>query len=224
MYEKYYQEFCDEVHKALGSYLFWRMIQKRTAAEADLLKGLNRTPLSWIMTRHALQVTMFMTLGRIFDIDGEAFSVDDLLKCCITEIDIFKKENLRARKIKAQDGKEPDGLDKYIDNAYEPTEQDFRVLRGGLSKYRKAFEKTYRPIRHKLFAHTDKEFMGRHDELWKDTNIKELENILWYLHDLKETLFNTYQNGRKPILQGGEPNVAFYERDYSNLLDKMVVA
>jgi hypothetical protein len=173
------------------------------------------------MTRHALQVTLFMTLGRIFDIDNEGFSVDDLLKTCIDEIDLFSKHKLRQRKIDGQNGKEPNWLNDYIQEAYEPTGDDFKRLRGEVAKRRKIFEAAYKPIRHKLFAHNDKAYMGKHDELWGATNIGELEAILWFLNDLKQTLFDVYENGKKPELQGNEPDVQFYERDFGALLDQI---
>jgi hypothetical protein len=221
MFEKYYQEYCNEVHMILASYLFWRMIQNRAASEEDLLYALNRTPLSWIFTRHSLQVTLFITLGRVFDIDNDAFSVDDLLKCCIEEIDIFSLENLRSRKIADQKGKEPDWLDEYINKSYQPVEDDFQRLRGEVTKRRKLFESAYRPIRHKLIAHKDKDYLDNKDELWAKTNIKELEEIIWFLYDLQETLFDTYHNGRKPELKDREPNLKSYESDFSSLLDSV---
>jgi len=198
MYDKYYQEYCNEVHLTLGTYLFWKMIQNRAASEPELLSGLNESPTSWILIRHSLQVTMFLTLGRIFDTDGDAFSADDLLKCCINEIDIFSKGKLRERKLKGKNGNIPDWIDEYIGNSYLPVEDDFQRLRGELTKRRKVFQKVYRPIRHKIFAHKDKKFIGKTDELWSETNIGELEEIVWFLNDLKRTLFETYENGRKP--------------------------
>lgn len=220
LYDKYYQIFCDELHKALGCYLFWRMLQKKAYEEPDLLLALNRTPLSWILTRHALQVTLFMTLGRLFDNDSDAFSADDLLRCCIEEIDAFGKDQLRIRKLQVLRGNKPDWLEKYVQDAYEPTSEDFHRLRGELSKHRRVFEQNYRPIRHKLFAHLGKDYIGKNDELWEQTNIGELETILWFLHDLKETLFDAYHNGKKPVLSGRKPDVAFYEDDFAELLDQ----
>lgn len=221
MYERYYQEYCNEVHKILSSYLFWRMIQNRTASEDELLAALNKTPLSWIFTRHSLQVTLFITLGRVFDVDDDAFSVDDLLKCCIKEVDIFSLENLRTRKMAGQNGNVPEWLPEYIEKAYESTEEDFNRLRGEVAKHRRVFETVYRPIRHKLIAHNDKEYMDKADELWADTNIQELEVIIWFLCDLKETLFDAFYNGEKPVLKGREPNTDFYERDFGELLDNV---
>lgn len=220
-YERYYQEYSDEVHKVLGSYFLWRMIHNRSFEEPDLLDAMNDTPLSWILIRHSLQVTLFMTLGRIFDIDGDAFSIDDLLKCCIEEKEVFSKDNLRARKMEECNGKEPDWLEEYIEDSDEITELSFRMLRGEVSKFRRIFEHTYQPIRHKLFAHADKLQMGKRDELWQKTNIGELESILWFLNDVKDALFNAYFNGVEPSLKGVEPDIGFYERDFSLLLDNV---
>jgi hypothetical protein len=181
MYERYYKVYCNEIHEILATYLFWRMIQSRTASEDELLDALNETPLSWIFIRHSLQMTLFITLGRIFDTDNDAFSVDDLLKCCIEEIGVFSLENLRARKMVDQNGNEPEWLAEFVENAYEPVKEDFNRLRSEVAKRRRVFEAVYRPIRHKLIAHNDKECMDKAGELWGETNIQELEEIIWFL-------------------------------------------
>lgn len=51
MYDRYYQEFCNEVHKIFSCYLFWRMLNNRIAEDKKLLSALNRTPLSWMNGR-----------------------------------------------------------------------------------------------------------------------------------------------------------------------------
>ena len=160
-------------------------------------------------------------LGRIFDIDNDAFSVDDLLSCCIEEIGVFSHENLRARKMANQNGDEPEWLPEYIESAYEPTKDDFNRLRGEVATRRRIFEAVYRPIRHKLIAHKDKEYLDKADLLWAETNMQELEEIIWFLNDLKETLTDTFCDGKKPVLQGREPDLEFYERDFGELLDNI---
>jgi len=197
------------------------MLNNRVAEDKKLLSALNQTPMSWIVTRYSLNVTLFIILGRVFDVDDNAFSVDDLLKCCISEIDSFSLSSLKERKMKDQNGIEPDWLPEYIQNAYESEAEDFQRLRSEVAKHRRVFEAVYRPIRHKLIAHNDKEYMDKSDELWAETNIGELEEIIWFLHDLKETLFDSYENGRKPVLTGREPNLEFYESDFGRLLDSV---
>ena len=221
MYDRYYQEFCNEVHIVFSCYLYWRMLNNRIAEDKTLLSALNRSPLSWIVTRHSLNVTLFITLGRIFDVNHDSFSVDDLLKCCIEEIESFSKESLQDRKMEGRNGVEPEWLADYINKSYEPNAEDFQRLRSEVAKRRKLFEAVYRPIRHKLIAHNDKEYMDKADELWAETNIDELEGIIWFLNDLKETLFDSYQNGRKPVLTNREPSLDFYEKDFGRLLDSI---
>ena len=194
-------------------------MQNRSFNEKNLLTGLNKTPLSWITIRHSLQTTFFITLGRIFDIDRDAFSADVLLKTCIKELDIFSYDNLRKRKIEGQQGTEPEWLDKFMASTNQPTEKDFLRLKDELSRKRKVFQKVYQPIRHKVIAHTDMKYMEREDELLDKTNIGELEEILWFLNDLKQLLFDIYENGREAKLVGHEPSVKFYENDFGRLLD-----
>lgn len=220
-YGVYYQEFSNEVHKALGCYLMWETFRRRLSEDNELLIALNRTPLSWILTRHALQVTLFMTLGRIFDINSDALSVDDLLKACIDEVAIFSKDSLRERRIRESGGKIPEYLDKYIQESDVIEAKHFHALRAQVKARRRIFEKNYRPIRHKLFAHSDKSVLGNADELWKNTSVKEIEGLIWFLNDMKEAIFNAYNNGRTPILTGRQPDCAFYERDFNGLLDRV---
>ena len=221
-FETYYQEYCNEVHKALGCYLYWRLISSRAHEDKALLRALNRTPLSWILTKHSLQVTLFMTLGRVFDIDGDSFSIDDLLKTCIDEIQYFSKEKLRERRqAEFDDQVEPEWMPDFIARADEIEQVDFKKLRSEVSKHRKIFEENYKPIRHKLFAHSDKDHLEDRDSLWSNTNIGELESILWFLYDLQQTLFDAYNNGKRPLLKGRKPNFNFYEDDFGRLLDQV---
>lgn len=219
MYERYYQEFCNEVHTILSCYLFWKMINKRVSEDKKLLFALNKAPLSWNLIRHSLTVTLFITLGRVFEEKRKIFSVDKLLKCCINEINSFNLQKLRERKMEGQNGFEPEWLLEYIQKAHEPSVEDFQQLSSEVAIRRKIYEDVYRPIRHKLIAHKNEDYMGKEDELWAKTNTKELEKIIWFLYDLKETLFDTYWNGKQPLLMGRKPDVNFYERDFGKLMD-----
>lgn len=216
MFNQYFQEFKNEVHAVITSYLFWKTIQNRASNEEEVLGGLNKSPLSWNIITHSLQVTIFITLGRIFDIDSKAFSADVLLKTCIAEIDIFSLENLHERKSKSISGED---LENYMAGASEASKKDFERLRGELSKQRKIFQEVYRPIRHLVIAHKDKEHLDNNEELWKATNIGELESILWFLDCLKDVIFNIYHNGRIEQTNTEKPNTEFYEKDFNKLLD-----
>jgi len=127
MFKEHHDLFRNEVHQATGSYVIWKSLQNCPANDIALLNAMNVTPTSWIFIRHSMMLSLIMTLGRIFGTDGDSLSIDDLIKSCIIDIDVFSKSSLRDRKL--QQSGEAEWLDSYIDNAYEPIEKDFQMLK-----------------------------------------------------------------------------------------------
>ena len=220
MYETYFKEYEDELNTAIGSFLFWDILNSRKIISQKMLNEMNETPIAWNFIRYSLFVNYIIALGRIFDTDGDSFSIDNLLKACIDEIEIFSKKELRKRKEgSALDSK---GVDEYISKAFEPTERDFHVLRGEVSKRRKIFQDVYRPIRHKIIAHKDLGHLGNSDALFENTNINEINDILEFLYSLQMALFGLYHNGRQLVLGTHKINREYYTNDFKNLLFKAV--
>lgn len=218
MYDKFYKEFENELHKTISSFLLWKCMHDRPAQDKAVLNALNKTPTSWLTIRHSLHVTFFITLGRIFDKRKDAFSVIKLLKYCENNISLFSKEKLRERRMKDLKEK-PDWLDDYINNAYEATQDDIQSLMKETEKYRNLFNDVYQPIRHKLIAHKSQSHIGNSDELYEKTRIGDIDKILEFLNSIKEVLFDLYINGRKPGLTNYKLNREFYESDFNNLID-----
>lgn len=199
MYKEYHELFSNEVYQATAAYVFWNKLQNEPAKDEKLLKAFNESPLSWIVIRHSMMLSLIMTLGRIFDIEGGAVSIDDLIKSCIDDIEQFSKARLRQRKMMQPGDKS--WLDDYMKNAYEPQEKDFQKLRPEINKYKKIYQEYYQPLRHKIFAHSDKQYFSNKDELWKATKGANMEEMLNFLEDLKVTLEMAYDNGTKPELK-----------------------
>ena len=78
------------------------------------------------------------------------------------------------------------------------------------------------PNRETIIRYLLRQARGKNDDLWKETNIGEIEDIIWFLNDLKNALFQTYENGRALKIVQGEPDVNFYEDDFSHLLDQIL--
>ena len=114
---------------------------------------LNRAPLFWNTNLGALQTGSFIVLGRIFD-QTSRHNVDRLLKIGQTNLGIFSKAALGARKQHADPGAAA-WLGAYLKDAYAPTSKDFRHLRSLVRKHRATYEAKYRHLRHKLFAHKE---------------------------------------------------------------------
>ena len=187
--------YSSEVEAACQAFFLWKGINNIASKNEDIFRGLNESALSWNTITFALQNHYFILLGRLFDTDGDSFSVHTFLRNCIENIDQFSKENLRKRKISSTTSGDLSWLDGYIENAYEPTENDFQRLRGEITKYKKIYEKIYRPIRNKVVAHKDKETIAIQRELYEKTNIGQIEEILNNLFQVKEVVFQLLHNG-----------------------------
>ena len=218
MFKERYDHFSNEVQQATACYVIWKNLQNEPAKDKELLKALNNTPKSWIAIRHSMMLGLIMTLGRIFDDDGE--SIHKLLKSCIEEIHLFSKESLRQRKLMSG-GLSPEELDEYIDNIYEPKDTDFLRLKSNIQKFKAIYQKFYQPIRHKLFSHRDKEHLTTTDQLWDYTKGANMEEMLNFISDFDSTIWNAYNNGRKPVLSGVMFDEEWFEKDIISLLSNV---
>jgi HEPN superfamily AbiU2-like protein len=216
MYIEYHDHFSNEVYQATGCYVIWKNLQNEPAQDERLLQALNVTPLSWIFIRHSIMLSLIMALGRIFDTDSDSVSIDDLIRSCISDIELFSKQSLRQRKSQSHNAHE--WIESYMENVYESTEQDFQRLKPQIKKFRELYETFYKPIRHKLFAHSDKKFHARSDLLWNATRNANMEDLISFLEDFNSTIREAYLNGRKPELTGKRFDEEWFARDIQSLL------
>jgi len=219
MYLQYHDHFSNEVYQATACYVIWKNLQNEPADDEELLKALNATPLSWVFIRHSMMVSLIMALSRIFDTDGDSVSIDDLIKSCVEDLELFSKPKLRDRKAASHNAS--DWIDEYIDNAYEPSANDFFRLKSNVKRFRDIYNEYYKPLRHKIFAHSDKQFHSRKDELWEATKHASMEDMLNFLEDLNLTIREAYQNGRKPELQGRKFDEEWFSKDIKLLLGRV---
>lgn len=186
-----------EVVTAARSYYLWKNIHNIAANNERIYRGLNEQALSWITILHSLQITSLIALGRLFDSDDRAFSADTVLRKCIENIDQFGRDALRERKRQSGTGLCAEQLTKYIKKADVPEEVDFRKLRGELSKRQKHYREIYRPIRNKILAHKDSSMLDTKDTLFEGTKLKDIEEFLWFFHQLQCIIWELLHNGRK---------------------------
>jgi len=219
MYVEYHDHFSNEVYQATACYVIWKNLQNQPAEDDDLLISLNENALSWVFIRHSMMLSLIMALGRIFDTNGDSVSVDDLIKSCIADIDQFSKTKLRERKLQSHNAHE--WIDSYMESVYEPIESDFNRLKSEVKKYREIFKSYYKPLRHKIFAHSDKASLSQTDDLWRATKGANMEDMLNFLEDVKITLQEAYLNGRKPELTGRKIDEEWFANDIKSLLKRV---
>jgi hypothetical protein len=93
----------------------------------------------------------------------------------------------------------PEWLNEYLVDVYEPTQKDFRRLRGYVRKWRGIYVNNYRDLRHKVFAHKEVSDRAETHALFTKTNIRELQRMLTFLRSLHQALWQLFFNGHKPL-------------------------
>ena len=214
-----YDNFSNEVYQATACYVMWKYLQNEPASDDQLLKAMNRSPLSWIMFRHTSMLGLIMALGRIFDTDGESASIFALINSCTENVGAFSKASLRERKLRQPDAQK--WIDQYMLNVHEPSAADFHKLRPSIKKNREIYDQFYKPLRHNLFAHRSQSHLNKEDDLWKATSGANIEDVLDFLNDFDATLRDSYNNGRPPELQGRKIDEDWFAKDIKSLLQSI---
>jgi len=188
----------------------WISFHACAGRSTKILRGVNRTPLFWNTCLAALQSSLFIALGRIFDRNPKSHSLDRLLREAIQNPAIFSKSALAKRKAKQSPG--ATWINDYVKDAYVPTKADFQRLRRYAIKKRTVYEKAYEKIRHKIFAHSGAASRQKSDELFSKTNLHELQRLVLSMNELHEALWQLYINGRRPLFRRIAYTIAALQR------------
>jgi hypothetical protein len=190
--------FRTEEEVAQQYFFCYLSVRTLAAAQAEVLKTINDTPLFWITTHHAMLLSAFVALGRIFDQDKKSLhNIDKVIKAVSDDLQAFTRPALAVRKQAA--GLSADDAAAYVGDAYELTPVDVRDIRKQVARWRQVYEARYRDIRHGVFAHKSLNRADT-DALMAKTNIEEMKSLFGFLHVLHGALWQAYFNGRKPDL------------------------
>jgi hypothetical protein len=191
------QYLKSEIDYAVEFFEVQEEINRLAISDQTIYKALNDDALFWVIQKHSLQMSLFITLGRIFDENKDACSVHRVIGETLKHTEFFSKNALAVRKCAG--GAKPDWLDSYMSDAWEPNLQELRALKKALAVQAKKFNEIYRPIRHQVYAH--RMAIGENEfELFEKTNRTEIRSILTFLRELIDAIEDLYLNGRKPVL------------------------
>lgn len=129
----------------------------------------------WLTTNHALFVSTFIWLGRIFDTKS-AHNVGLLLKAVEQNLPELDREALRKRK---EEFITPAQAADYVKEKHDTAIDDVRELRKQVREWRKIYEPVYGEVRDHL-AH-NKGAKGELDALLARTNIDEMKRLFAFL-------------------------------------------
>jgi hypothetical protein len=175
-------------------------------ADQDIRRGLNAAALFWNTILGALQTSIFITLGRVFDANNQHGPVA-LVRTLRRAQTAFSRASLKARKEKIF-GNDSAGLEEYLADIFVPGEKEFGRLDRLADGYTQQFNSTvYRELRSKVFAHkvyTDNEKVA---DLFSETNIDDLQRMANFLYRLHDAVRNAYDNGARLRLRRGRRSV-----------------
>jgi hypothetical protein len=191
--------FRKEGQSAIQLFYAYLTLQIVAGREVKVKIAFNRGALFWHTNIYALHSSTFITMGRIFD-QGSPHNIDKLLSLCQKNQQIFSKKSLEMRR-RGDGGNVDARIDDFLNAAYEPSPDDFRRLKKYVARYRKIYDKNYRPIRHQLYAHTELSRQDDIETLYKQTNIREMQRILIFFNQLHHCLRELFNKGRKPVIK-----------------------
>ena len=214
----------DEITVATQAFFAWKSIHNVTSKDKKTEQALNSNALSWNIYLHSLQNTFFITIGRLFDTNSQSCSIHLLFRQCKNSINEFSKSSLRRRRIKDTNNIKPDYLDDFISNTYEPKLSDFKKLKKNISRVQRIYEQHFRPVRHKVFAHNDADYIANNSELFSGVMLNDAEDILKTLYKVEKVIWDLYMNGKKMNYDYWELNEEEHIlKDTESLLSKVKI-
>ena len=199
--------FRKEAESAVQFFYAWRTVNEVAANNKAVAATLNTAPLFRNTTLSSLPTSALIALGRVFDQEKDTHNIDRVLRVAQRNPGIFSLESLANRKRKLSSNSY-EWLDEYLASAYVPTPEDFRRLRKHVATRRKVYEESFRPLRHKVFAHKQVLSGSETVALYERAQIKDLQQLLIFLRRLHEALWELLFNGRKPNLRPARYSVS----------------
>ena len=184
--------FRTEEETAQQYFFAYLSVRSMAAENSDVLKMMNQNPLFWITAHHAMLLSTFVALGRIFDPQSR-HNIGTLMSAVSADLKAFSITALEARKMAS--GLTTEEAAEYIVDAHKLTFKDVRSLRKEVNRWRRVYNKRYRDIRNKVFAHKELSNLVDVNALMAKTNVAELKELFKFLRALGLALWAAYHNG-----------------------------
>jgi len=187
-----------QIEDALAIYYAFEQLNDLALGNNDIVDIVQADALFWNLHKYALQTALFIILGRIFDISGDAYSIHRLIRDTQANFALFSHAALRVRKQRLNLAAQI--LDEYFVGLWTPDPACMRPLRQALTPHVTRYRNVYRPLRDALYAHSLTNDQAAIQGLFAATNRQELMRMLLAVREVVGLIQEMYQNGRAPIL------------------------
>jgi hypothetical protein len=193
-FERELQVFDNDVDEVVQCFYIWRTVHAAARRSRKVYNLLNRNAGFWVVALGSIQANSLIALGRIFDTGKRTHNVRRLLKLAETNRKIFSKAAVRQRKSKDL-ANAPHLIDDYMSNVRDPTTADFERLQLFVDARRKVYERCYKHLRDKRYAHKERTDISG---FVAQTNTQELGRLITDLGKIHRVLWDWHHNGLKP--------------------------
>lgn len=188
-----------EISQCMTLFYQYIEINNYAAEKREIFDALNNNGEFWNVNNYALQQTMFISLGRIFDSGKDTHSIYKLLKAARVNRQFFSKSALLARRMKNL-AKKPDFMDEFIAAAHEPTEHELHMIKDSLKAAGAKYTAVYGNIRNQHIGHTIVRDRPAIDLMYGKVVLAETREVFYALADAMFVLRQLWDNGRKPVM------------------------
>ena len=193
-FEQELQVFDNDVDEVVQCLYIWQTVHSAARKSRKVYDLLNRNAGFWVVAMASIQANSLIALGRVFDKDPRTHNVGRLLQLAEKNRMIFSKEAVRRRKNKDL-AHASHLIDDCMINVQDPTATDFKRLRDFMEARRRIYERCYKQLRDKRYAHRDRTDISG---FVAQTNTQELGRLVTDLRKLHRVLWDWQRNGLKP--------------------------
>jgi uncharacterized protein YbaA (DUF1428 family) len=193
-FEQELQVFDNDVDEVVQCFYIWRTVHAAARTSRKVYDLLNRNAGFWVVALGSIQANSLIALGRIFDKGKDTHNLRRLLKLAEKNKVIFSKDAVRQRKTKDL-ANASHLIDDYMSNVQDPTPSDFNRLQLFVDARRKVYERCYKQLRDKRYAHKERTNISG---FVAQTNLQELARLVTDLRKLHRVLWDWHRNGLKP--------------------------
>jgi hypothetical protein len=195
-FEEELHAFDNDVDLAIQCFYTWQTVHAAARKSRKVYDLLNQNAAFWVLALGSVQANSLIALGRIFDKDNRTHNVSRLLRLAEENPAIFSKAVVRRRKTKDL-ANASHLVDDFMSNVKEPLALDFKRLRSFAGARCKVYERCYKQLRDKVYAHKERTNISG---FVAKTNTLELGRLVSDLRILHGVLWHWLRNGRAPRL------------------------
>jgi hypothetical protein len=193
-FEEELRAFDHNVDEVVQCFYIWRTVHAAARRSRRVYDMLNRNAGFWVVALGSIQANSLIALGRIFDTGKRTHNVRRLLKLAQGSPAIFSKPAVQQRKSKIL-ANNTNLLENYMRNVHDPSPADFKRLQSFVDARRKVYERCYKQLRDKRYAHLERTNISG---LAAQTGLRELARLVTDLTKLHHVLWHWQQNGVRP--------------------------